>query len=154
MGTAPQSNVHANDKCEAIAVAEHCPTAIAHTVMGRCHAAITVLVLSLLWWFDPTTLNLPLCWFHTWTGLDCPGCGATRATHELLHGRLMAAWHYNALWVLSLPLVVYMAVSELRLATGHRPLPGDLPRRQWIWIGIVMASFLFFVIRNLPWALL
>jgi hypothetical protein len=108
-----------------------------------------ILLLGLLWWFDPAKANLPLCSFHTLTGFDCPGCGATRATHELLHGHLMAAWHYNALWVLSLPVALYVTVSELRVSMGRRPLPGDLPRRIWFWLPMIAAAVVFSVVRNL-----
>jgi hypothetical protein len=115
-------------------------------------ACAAIVLLGLLWWFDPAKANLPLCTFHVLTGLDCPGCGATRATHELLHGRLLAAWRYNALWVLALPLAVYMTVSELRALTGRRPLPGDLPRQPWFWVAVVAAAIAFFVVRNQPWS--
>ena len=113
-------------------------------------ALFAILLLGLLWWFDPAKANLPLCSFHALTGLDCPGCGATRATHELLHGRLLAALHYNALWVLSLPLVAYVTVSESLALAGRRPLPGDLSRQTWFWVFVVAAAIAFFVVRNLP----
>jgi hypothetical protein len=116
-------------------------------------AAIVMLAiflpLTLLWWFDPSKIDLPLCSFHALTGLDCPGCGATRATHELLHGRLLAAFHYNALWVSLLPLAVYAALSEMWVSRVGRPLPGDLPRRAWFWFTIAAAGVMYFVIRNL-----
>ena len=108
------------------------------------------LLVALLWWFDPTNARLPLCSFHTLTGLDCPGCGTIRATHELLHGRWFSALHYNALWTLSLPLVAYVILSELRLLFGRRPLPGDLPRQAWFWYFALAAAAVFFVLRNLP----
>ena len=82
---------------------------------------MAVVLLGLLWWFDPAKMGLPLCSFHVLTGWDCPGCGATRATHELLHGRLAAAWHYNALWVLSWPVALYAALSELRASAAGGP---------------------------------
>ena len=117
------------------------------------HVAIVVsagvLLLGLLWRFDPSEVRAPLCMFHALTGLDCPGCGATRATHELLHGRVSAALRYNALWVLLLPVAAYLTISELRVSAGWRPLPGDLPRRVWFWLSIAAASIGFFVIRNL-----
>ncbi len=112
--------------------------------------AVIGLILVLLWWFDPADVNVPLCSFHTLTGLECPGCGATRATHELLHGRVAAAFRYNALWVLSLPLVIYVGISELRVLSGRRPLPGDLPRRIGFWLCMTAAALAFFVVRNLP----
>jgi hypothetical protein len=115
---------------------------------------LAILLLALLWWFDPAKTNLPACTFHALTGLDCPGCGATRATHELLHGRLLTALRYNPLWVLSLPLVLYLAVSEWRLSAGRRPLPGDLPRQPWFWISLVTLATAYVIVRNLPWAYL
>ena len=108
-----------------------------------------VLPLGLLWRFDPSETRVPLCTFHALTGLDCPGCGATRATHELLHGRLSTALRYNALWVLLLPLTAYLTISELRVSAGRRPLPGELPRRAWFWLSITAASLAFLVMRNL-----
>jgi hypothetical protein len=110
---------------------------------------LAVLILGLLWWFDPAEAHLPICRFRAMTGLDCPGCGATRATHELLHGRIAAAWRYNALWVLSLPLGAYMLVSELRTLSGRRPLPGDLSRRVSFWVSACGVAMVFFVVRNL-----
>jgi hypothetical protein len=110
---------------------------------------LAIVLLGLLWWFDPSEVRLPLCSFHALTGRDCPGCGATRATHELLHGHLRAAWRYNALWVLLLPVAIYAAISEVRfLGVGH-PLPGNLPRQKWFWVAIVAAEIVFFVLRNL-----
>lgn len=114
-------------------------------------AILAMAAVALLWWFDPAEVNLPLCSFHAWTGLECPGCGATRATHELLHGRLLAALHCNALWVFSLPLVAYLAISELRVQAGRRPLPGDLARRAWFWLAVTAVAMVFFAVRNLPW---
>lgn len=124
-----------------------------HTVLRPRPLHLLILagavLLGLLWWFDPAEANLPLCSFHAITGLDCPGCGATRATHELLHGRFLAALHYNALWVLSLPLVAYLAVSELRVSSGRTSLPGDLARRTWFWMLVVAIAIAFSVLRNL-----
>jgi hypothetical protein len=114
-------------------------------------SVLAILLLALLRWFDPADARLPLCAFRAVTGLDCPGCGATRATHELLHGRLLAALHYNALWVVLLPLAVYMVISEARFLAGGRPLPGNLPRRSWFWISAAVIAAAFFLVRNLPW---
>lgn len=38
-----------------------------------------------------------LCPFRIATGRNCPLCGLTRSTHELVRGRVRAAWDYNAL---------------------------------------------------------
>lgn len=46
---------------------------------------------------DPSAAGsrFPACTFRTWTGLWCPGCGLTRATHELLNGNIGAALGHN-----------------------------------------------------------
>ncbi len=108
-------------------------------------------VLGLLWWFDPARSPVPLCSFHALTGLYCPGCGALRATHELLHGRLLSALHDNALWTLSLPLIFYLGGSQLWATAGHRPWPAGMMHTPGFWIGLAFLAALFFAIRNLPW---
>ena len=103
-----------------------------------------------LWWIDPGDVRVPMCTFHLATGLHCPGCGATRATHELLHGRLGSALHHNALWVLLAPGLVYAGASELRRFVRGRPLWGDLGRNWWFFAVVVVSALLFFFLRNLP----
>lgn len=112
--------------------------------------ALLAAAVVLLWHVDPRQWPMPLCAFHRITGLHCPGCGATRATHELLHGRLGSALQCNALWVLSLPLVVYFCISEaVRLGRG-RALPGDLLRRPWFLGAVIATAVVFGVLRNIP----
>lgn len=63
-----------------------------------------VLVLALLYWFDPrTTPFAPRCLWHDLTGWQCPTCGLQRALHAVLHGRLKEALLYNPFLVYSLP---------------------------------------------------
>lgn len=107
-------------------------------------------VLLLLWWVDPRQVAVPLCVLHQATGLHCPGCGATRATHELLHGRLFSALQDNALWVLSLPVVLYGVASETRRILRGRALPGDLLRRPRLLFLIAAVALVFGVLRNIP----
>ena len=89
------------------------------------------------------------CPFRTMTGLDCPMCGATRATAALLRGHVGTALGYNVLWVALIPLVVWAWVTELRggWATSRHPF-----RRRWFGIALVVVAVLFAVVRNLPWA--
>ena len=127
------------------------PAAVSRRLNTVMLLALATAGLVLLWRFDPAEVPLTICGLHALTGLYCPGCGATRATHELLHGRLLSALHCNALWTLSMPLAVYAAASELRILTGRRPLPGDLARKGWFWPAVATLAMAFFVLRNLPW---
>ncbi|MDT0343154.1 DUF2752 domain-containing protein [Streptomyces sp. DSM 44938] len=52
---------------------------------------------------------LPRCPFNWATGLDCPACGGTRMTYDMLHGDLAAAFQDNAyLLLLGVPLVLWV----------------------------------------------
>lgn len=62
---------------------------------------------------NPTSSSLfPKCPFFVWTGWKCPGCGSQRAVHALLHGDVAAAWGYNALLVVSLPIIIGLFYVE------------------------------------------
>ena len=43
---------------------------------------------------------LPYCAILRLTGRPCPGCGATRALLAILHGDVVAAFHFNPLCTL------------------------------------------------------
>lgn len=63
---------------------------------------------------DPSTARwMPRCMLRSLTGYDCPGCGLQRAAHSLLHGNIIAAWHYNPFLFFILPLGVTYSVLEL-----------------------------------------
>lgn len=95
---------------------------------------------------------LPQCSFHQLTGLNCIGCGGTRAMHFLLHGQLKAAFWYNPIAILLGPYIAY-AMTTWSIAT----LRGQPPRNaatlwpaKWVWTGVVFL-IAFWIGRNLPW---
>ena len=111
-------------------------------------AAIGCLFVGLI---DPTrTTMFPPCPFKALTGgLDCPGCGATRGTHQLLNGNLGAALGYNALLMLALPFLLYSwlawalpTVTTIRLPVLRVPAKAIY--------GILAVVLLWWLVRNLP----
>jgi hypothetical protein len=87
----------------------------------------------------------PRCQFHTLTGLQCPGCGATRSVHHLVHGEIGSAIRSNAALVLFfLPLLGYWSWQGL---TGRRV--GLSFNGRWA-AGVLALLLVFFVVRNLP----
>lgn len=106
-----------------------------------------------VWWlraFDPNQAGSPFlpCLFNAFTGLYCPGCGATRALHALVHFDLPAALGMNALLVLLIPLMPMLVLWS----RGWRPAAiAPLMRiveKPVTWLVVIPA---FALVRNLPW---
>jgi hypothetical protein len=104
---------------------------------------------AVLYFFNPSTHGFyPVCEFHQLTGLNCPGCGGTRAAYQLLHGHIVQALHDNALFVLSLVALsgrgAWFATRKLR----NQPTVPFLPSAA-LWAFLAIAA-VFTVLRNLP----
>ena len=84
----------------------------------------------------------PICPFRLLTGLNCPGCGALRMIHDVLHGHLAAAINDNIVVLVGIPLLAGWIV--LRRRGGKMPL--TLPTAAAVMITLVAWT----VVRNLP----
>jgi hypothetical protein len=84
------------------------------------------------------------CPFHLLTGLYCPGCGSLRGLHSILNGNFLAALHYNALMVFSLPFIIY-SYKEI----SGKELKRIFVKPVFIWLLLVLV-LLFWIIRNIP----
>jgi hypothetical protein len=92
----------------------------------------------------------PQCPFKALTGLDCPGCGVTRALHALLTGHPVRALDHNALVSVAVVLgLVWFGVSKVRQRTGRPPLTLKHPTAWAVAAGVVVVAF--WVVRNLSW---
>jgi hypothetical protein len=113
-------------------------------VIGLPAAAVAVA------WWDPARHGGPaVCPWRALTGVACPGCGLTRATGALLHGRFGDAFdlHPFAL-VVVIEAALLWAVSLLALRRGGRrvrpgggtvpALSGSSPR--WVIPAVVAAN--------------
>lgn len=107
--------------------------------------------------FDPEKFSLlPPCRFHQMTGLQCPGCGMTRATHHLLNGRIGPAFYFNAFFVSVLPVLGVWGAWLLQQWYRGRPLAGPaVVFSAWLGGALVVVWIVFWVVRNQPaWPLL
>ncbi len=100
----------------------------------------------------PGTWWAPPCLVHDITGLYCPGCGATRATHALMHGDVLGALRMNALLVLLPPFLAWWLGPGLWRWMRHSPDASQPPFRA-VGTGItaLVVIGLYTVLRNLPW---
>lgn len=73
----------------------------------------------MLYTFPPGSVPFyPPCLFYAATGWLCPGCGTTRALHQLLHGHVAEAFRLNPfLFVLMLGALI----ATPSLVRGERP---------------------------------
>ena len=87
----------------------------------------------------PNQYKIP-CAFHLATGLQCPGCGLTRACLAVLRGDIPAAFNYNQL-VFFLPL--FLGALYLAKRSKHS-------KQLTLSLAIIggVATLGFFLVRN------
>jgi hypothetical protein len=86
--------------------------------------------------------------FHSLTGWNCPGCGATRAAYQLLHGHLLRALHDNALFILMLAALAIWSARLIVSRRRNRPGTANVP--PGVWWALLVVVLTFTVLRNLP----
>lgn len=112
------------------------------------------LVSVVLFLFNPASPAsqgfFPKCPFRLLTGCQCPGCGSTRAVHQLLHGNLVAAFELNPLMILTLPFIVYGLLGFTKSAITGQPQRRVFIPNVYLWSWMSLLIF-FWIFRNTPW---
>ncbi|NLZ27424.1 MAG: DUF2752 domain-containing protein [Firmicutes bacterium] len=57
--------------------------------------------------------NFSVCIFKNLTGIECPGCGMTRAFSSLFHGDIIMATEHNKLVIIVFPLFCYVCMKSV-----------------------------------------
>ena len=101
--------------------------------------------------FEPGKTGLfPVCLFRFLTGYQCPGCGSTRAMHQLLHGHVVAAFELNPFFLVAIPCLLYALISySIVVMRGGVPRHNRLPPLYIYALFFVVLSFWIF--RNTPY---
>jgi hypothetical protein len=110
-------------------------------------------VAGFLFFFNPASPGnqfFPKCPFRLLTGLQCPGCGSTRAFYQLLHLHPVAAFKLNPLMVLTLPFIVYGFLGFTKSALTGKPQRRVFIPPFYLWAWLVLMMF-FWIFRNTPW---
>lgn len=92
---------------------------------------------------------MPGCFFRKATGLECPGCGMTRATYAALHGRIGDAFRFNPIGMVILPVaLVGLGIEVIGWVRG-KPLPFSLNPGRWGATILMVIVILWWIGRNL-----
>lgn len=94
---------------------------------------------------------MPGCVFRKFTGLDCPGCGMTRATYAALHGDLRSAFHFNPVGMVLLPLALLGLSIEIAGWVRGKPLPLRLRIGRWGSAALLAIIVSWWILRNVFW---
>lgn len=89
------------------------------------------------------------CPFHALTGLDCPGCGSTRALAALVNGDIPRTVDHHALILVALLLLAAAWVAALRTAVTGTPQRHPLVANRAAVLSLIVIA-VFTVVRNLP----
>lgn len=91
----------------------------------------------------------PICLFRFFTGFTCPGCGSTRAVHQILHGHIETAFMLNPLLLLAMPFMLYAFLRYSVIV-----MRGGVPRQNVLPAVYIYALFFivlsFWIFRNTP----
>lgn len=95
--------------------------------------------------------HYPLCPTQALFGVDCPGCGLLRGTHDLVTGDLRGALDHNVLLVLFVPLAVVLWARWFGRAWRGETAAvsrAQLQRRNTMLVTGLVLLLAFGVIRN------
>lgn len=99
---------------------------------------------------------IPPCLFNRLTGLYCPGCGGTRATHALLTGHVMRSIYYHPLVVYTVVCVGWYLIKRVveKVTSNKWSIPMLAPKLLLNGaVAIVIINVLFRNIAYLVWGL-
>lgn len=119
-------------------------------ILAAAGAAAAGVASVFVWYFNPSTQGFfPVCPLFKITGIACPGCGLTRGFHALFHGDVFTALGYNAMLPVYLVFFGYIFLGMFLIAVRGRGISINFLHPALIW-GFMIISFVFAVLRNLP----
>ena len=120
------------------------------TPRAQLSAAVAVFALFaiLLDRFPPQRYPVyPFCPVHRWLGLDCPGCGITRAVVDLMRGNFAGAASHNVLVFAVVPIVAALVVRQCYFVCRWNRWSPLTVSRAWLTAAYAVVA-IFTVVRN------
>lgn len=110
---------------------------------------VFIIFCGIYFFVDPSESSFFLkCPLKTMSGYDCAGCGVQRAFHGLLHLRIVKAFQYNPLYIISIPFLVLILFVNF---SKNEILKARVNNYIFSKISIVLlliVVFVFSLIRN------
>lgn len=97
--------------------------------------------------YNTTGFGIP-CMLHKTTGLECPGCGLTRAIAAVVRLDFAAAFGFNLLWPLYAAYFLWGSISMASVYV-RRGEAGVLPGKTWTHAVILAIVVGYGILRNL-----
>lgn len=109
------------------------------------------ILLVLLKNVNPETSNLfPPCIFYELTGIQCAGCGITRATHQILNFNFKEAFLLNPLIFLYIILFFLLLIRVVILKIHKKDVINILKKELNKFLYVLLAITLtFMILRNI-----
>lgn len=108
-----------------------------------------ILIIGVIYFLiDPAKVKMPECPFYALTNLFCPGCGSQRGLHALLHGRVITAFGYNPLMVISL--VFFILEAGIWILNKRGAQIRALSVRRNTPMVVLVITLMFWALRNIP----
>ena len=101
---------------------------------------------------NPSNTGVTTCPFKALTGLPCPGCGATRAAYQLMHGNLGAAIQFNAVAVFVIFPLLLGAYLAWAIPRFGGPTLIRLRMPNWLAWSLLVVLLVWWTVRLLPFA--
>jgi hypothetical protein len=105
--------------------------------------------ICLYFFVDPSKSGYFLkCPLKTFTGYECAGCGVQRAFHSLLHFRLLEAFKFNPLFVISIPVLLVVLIINF---SDNQKLKAEVNRliagKAFVFVVLIIV-FVFSLLKN------
>ncbi|WP_301965512.1 DUF2752 domain-containing protein [Ruminococcus sp.] len=90
---------------------------------------------------------MPPCYIHHFTGLYCPGCGATRAVYALVNGDILLSLRQNAFLAVGIVIVLILYIQFVLRAFGKK-INTFINMQGFIWIMFALL-IVYTILRNI-----
>ena len=103
--------------------------------------------ITIYYTFDPESNLFPQCIFYQLTGWECAGCGSQRMLHALLHGDVVAAWHYNPAILIVSPILLVMLIASF--FRNKKPRFYNAVYSPWVVWSVLGGLLAWWILRNI-----